>query len=135
MRNRQSYTEMKEIKKQKKLAAGLISERFPKVSSIIIKMAYFHNATNPIVIRTVYALPVGYAYFNMECLEKGCADGGFDLTPVIISMANSHKESVKGKLVCKGKSDELPSGHANIAYEVTIRYNKNVKRIKNIKTS
>lgn len=122
MKTRQNYAELREIKKQKRLAAGLISERFPRVSSIIIKMAYFHNAINPIVIRTVYVLPSGYAYFKMECLEKGCTDGGFDLTHLIISMAKSRKKYAKGKLVCKGKGDELSSKHANIAYEVTIEY-------------
>ncbi len=124
MRNRQNYAEMKEIKKQQRLAAGLISDRFPEVSSIIIKMAYFHYRKDPIVMRTVYVLPSGYAYFNMECLEKGCANGGFDLTPVIISMPKSHKKSAKGKLVCKGKIAELPSEHARIAYEVAVEYNK-----------
>ena len=122
MRNRQNYAEMKEIKKQKRLEAGLISNRFPKVLSIIINMAYFHYGKVPTVMRTVNVLPSGYAYFNMECLVKGCANGGFDLTPVIISMTDSHKKSANGKLVCKGKSDELTSGHASIAYKVTIEY-------------
>jgi hypothetical protein len=85
-------------------------------------MAYFHYGKDPTIIRTVYVLPGGYAYFNMECLVKGCADGGFDLTPVIISMTKSLKKSAKGKLVCKGKGDALPSKHASIAYEVTIEY-------------
>lgn len=124
MRSRQNYAEMKEIKKQQRLATGLISDRFSEVSSIIIKMAYFHYGTEPIVIRTVYFLPSGYAYFNIECLEKGCADGGYDLGPVVISMINSHKKSAKGKLVCKGKSDKLLSEHARIVYEVVIEYNK-----------
>lgn len=124
MRRRQNYAVIKDKKQQLRLAAGPISERFPSVFSIVLKMAYCHNGTEPILIRTVNFSPDDYAYFNMECLVKGCVKGGFDITPAVNSMIKSHKKSATGKLICKGKSDEFPSPHASIAYEVTVKYSQ-----------
>jgi hypothetical protein len=55
---------------------------------------------------------------------KGCIDGGFDLTSVISKMIKNHKKSEKGNLICNGNIDDLASDHANIAYQITVKYNK-----------
>jgi hypothetical protein len=124
MVHRQNYVESIERNKQRKLAAGLISECFPEVSDIIIHMTYYHKAANPILMnRIVNFWPSQYAYFNMDCMIKGCVDGGFDLTSVIAKMIKNHKKSEKGKLTCKGKSDTLSSDHASVTYQITVKYN------------
>jgi len=114
-----------EQSKQRKLEAGLISERFPGVSDIVVRMTYYHRGANPVLmVRTVNFWPSQHAYFNMDCMIKGCLDGGFDLTSVIKRMVKNHKKAEKGKLICNGKSDTLAPDHASIAYEITIRYGK-----------
>lgn len=124
MVHRQNYVESMERNKQRKLAAGLISECFPEVSDIIIHMTYYHKAANPILMnRIVNFWPSQYAYFNMDCMIKGCVDGGFDLTSVIAKMIKNHKKSEKGKLTCTGKSDTLSSDHASVTYQITVKYN------------
>lgn len=124
MAHRQNYIERMELNKQLRLASGLVSERFPDVSGIVIHMTYFHKGVNPVLmVRTVNFFPSGYAYFNMDCMIRDCVDGGFDLTSVITGMIKHRKKLGKGKLVCKGKNDALASDHASIAYEIRIKYN------------
>ena len=125
MTHRQNYMERTEQNKQRKIAAGLLSERFPEVSDIVVHMTYYQKGVNPVLmVRIVNFFPTGHAYFNMDCMIKGCVDGGFDLTSVIARMIKNRKRSGKGKLVCSGKGDSIASDHANIAYEVSIKYNK-----------
>ena len=114
-----------ELKKQLRHDAGLVSERFPEVSGIVIHMTYYHNAENPVLMqRTVNVFPSSFAYFNMECMTKGCESGGFELTPLIAKNIKQHKKSLKGKMVCEGKNGDIPPEHASIAYEINIKYNK-----------
>ena len=114
-----------ELKKQCRLASGLVSEQFPRVSDIVIRMTYYQKAAIPILmVRNVNFWPSRHAYFKMDCMIKGCSDGGFDLTSVISNMIKIHKKSEKGKLLCNGTIDALASDHASIAYQITITYVK-----------
>jgi hypothetical protein len=127
MAHKQNYVERMELNKQHKLAAGLVSERFPEVSGIVIQMTYYHKASNPVLmVRTVNVFPTGYAYFNMDCMIRDCSDGGFDLTSVITDMVKRHKKLGKGKLACNGngKDNTLAPDHASIVYEIKIQYNR-----------
>jgi len=125
MAHRQNYTVKLDQRKQKKIAAGLVSERFPEVSGMVIQMTYFRKGLNPVLmLRTVNVFPTAYAYFNMDCMITGCIDGGFDLSPVIREMVKKHTRLKKGTLVCSGENDGLASDHARIDYEVTITFNK-----------
>src|SRR4030043_1471425 len=109
-------------KTQQKLESDLISEHFPKVSSIVIDVRNCYGKINPItVLRTLNFWPNSHAYFNIECLSKGCLAGGFDLDQVITMMVRSHKDSGEGELICDGNN--LSSDHSNILYKINIRYN------------
>lgn len=125
MAQRQNYAVKLDQLKQKKIAAGLVSERFPEVSGMVIHMTYFRKGLNPVLmLRTVNVFPTAYAYFNMDCMISGCIDGGFDLSPVIREMVKKHTRLKKGTLVCNGENVDLASDHARIDYEVTITFNK-----------
>jgi hypothetical protein len=125
MAHRQNYVESMEQNKQRRLAAGLVSECFPKVLDINVRMTYYHKGANPVLmIRIVNFWPSRHAYFNMDCMTKGCVDGGFDLTSVISSMVKQHKNFGKGKLSCNGKSATSSYDHTSVAYEINIKYNK-----------
>lgn len=126
--NKQSYMEKMELKKSAMLAAGLVSERFPEVSSIVLNMTYYQKTSDPVLMkRTVNFIPTNYASFHMECMREECTNGGFDLTPVVAGLVKSHKKAVKGKIVCSGKNESLHTGHASIAYEVSVQYCKQGK--------
>jgi len=125
MIQRQDHLKKMEVKKQLKLDAGLVSDRFPNVEGMVIQMTYYHNTENPVLMqRTVNVFPSSYAYFNMECMIKGCEGGGFDLTSLIARNIKQNKKSFKGDMVCKGKNDEKPSNHARISYHIAIKYSK-----------
>ncbi len=125
MQHKQNYMEKLELKRQGMLAAGLVSDRFPEVSSIVFRMTYYQKTSDPILmVRTVNFFPTDYACFRMDCMREECTNGGFDLASIVSSLVKTRKKSVKGKIVCNGKNENLRPGHASIAYEVSVQYNK-----------
>lgn len=127
----QSYKEKLETKKNAIIASGRVCERMPDVSSIVFRMTYYQRTAGPVLMtRTVNFAPTDYACFHMDCTREECTNGGFDLTPVVTSLVKNRKKSVKGNIFCRGKSDSLRFGHASIAYEVTVEYNKRTKSLR-----
>lgn len=125
MTNRNNYAAKMALKRQNRFDAGLVSERFPQVSGMVIHMTYYQKGPNPVLmLRTVNIFPASYAYFKMDCMVKGCNGGGFALTSAIANMVKAHKKVRKGSLVCCGKTDTHPSDHASIEYDIVIKYNK-----------
>jgi len=128
MPSNQNYKEKLEIKKNAILASGRVSERLPDVSSIVFRMTYYQRTAGAILMtRTVNFVPTDYACFHLDCTREECTNGGFDLAPVVANLVKSRKKSGKGNLSCRGKSESLRFGHASIAYEVNIEYNKRSK--------
>ena len=123
MANRQNYAVMKEIKRQNNLAAGLVCDRFPSVSDIVINMTYYQKGEKPILmVRTVNIVPTSYALFKMDCMIRGCDGGGFDLNTVVADMVKTHKKVKKGSIACHGNIESRDSDHARIEYETVIKY-------------
>ena len=69
--------EAREELKREVLSAGLMAERFPSVSSIVVKMNYKRGRTAAL-LRTVNFLPGSPAFFRISCLGEGCERGGLD---------------------------------------------------------
>jgi hypothetical protein len=125
MANRQQHAAKLELKKQNTYAAGLLSERFPHVAGMVIHMTYYQNGINPVLmVRTLNVFTTSPAYFKMDCMIKGCENGGFDLAPVIKSMIKARKKEKKGSIDCKGKVDTVTSDHASLDYDIVIKYGK-----------
>lgn len=115
---KRSHTSLAE-KKQKKLDAGSLASHFPEVESIVVSMNYRQLGLKNTMPRTVQYVPGSYAVFSIDCLSKGCIEGGFDFSRVISSMVRSHADVTKGAMTCKGGPSE---NHSSIDYEVTIHY-------------
>ncbi|OGW40311.1 MAG: hypothetical protein A2X58_13575 [Nitrospirae bacterium GWC2_56_14] len=130
MNSRQNHLEKQELLKKNKLAAGLVSERYPGVSEIVFRMTYYQKISHPVLmVRTLNFIATDYAYFRMECMRDECTNGGFDLTSAVTALVKSKKKTAKGKISCSGKNENLAAGHASIAYEITIQ-SDNAKRAK-----
>ncbi|GBE00523.1 hypothetical protein BMS3Abin07_02576 [bacterium BMS3Abin07] len=125
---RQNSLEKKELKRKNRLAAGLLSENYPEVSGMVIRMTYYHKAFDPVLMeRTVYIYPDNYAYFHMDCMIKGCENGGFDLAPVIHDLIKKGKKSGSGEMICCGGKGgrSTSAGHASISYNISFTYKPN----------
>ena len=107
-------------RQQRKLDAGSMVTQFPEVAGIVINMIYSQRGILKSVPRVVNFFPGSSALFRIDCLNKECVDGGFDLTQVITGMIRSHRGAAKGELCCEG--DSPSSDHSTIAYEVAIKY-------------
>lgn len=111
------------------LASGLVSERMPGVSNIVLRMTYYQLRAGQVLMeRTMNFTPADYACFHLNCTRDECTNGGFDLTPVITRLFHGRKKSEKGNIVCSGKNETLSRGHSRIAYEVCIQYHKPGKK-------
>lgn len=107
-------------RQQRKLDAGLVEVQFPEVTGIVINMVYNQKGIQKSLSRVVNFFPGSYALFRINCLNKECIDGGFDLTEVITGMIRNHRKAAKGDLSCEG---DCPSAdHSTITYEVAIHY-------------
>lgn len=111
--------------KQKKIDAGFVSEVYPKVSTMVFQMTYYQKRSKGVLMeRTLNVFPDSYAYFHMQCMVKGCEEGGFDMAPIIAGLIKRKKTKVSGKLTCGGAGADLPDAHASITYEVAVKYTK-----------
>jgi len=129
MARRQNYVKQKHAKElertESRLVAALVSEQFPKVSGISIRVVYHGSPSNPVLmVRTVNFFSSSHAYFHIQCIKKDCDNGGFDLTQEIMKLIRNKKKSGKGKMVCCGGGGPLTSCQAPISYEIALRYHK-----------
>ncbi len=123
--HRNNHVVRMELKKQGNIAAGLVSDRFPTVSGIVIHMTYYRKGAIPVLmVRTINIYPTSYAYFKIDCMIKSCDGGGFDLTSIVANMVKTRERLRKGTLVCHGNIDVISSEHASVEYEAVIQYKR-----------
>jgi hypothetical protein len=111
--------EAREERKRQALAAGLVVDRFPGVSSIVVTMNYKSGGFSP-VLRTLNFYPGSNAFFRISCLGEGCDDGVLDLTNPIDRLIKARQKSVKGKLNCDNTDAAIL--HPIVDYEVAVTY-------------
>jgi len=118
---RQQNQEEKALKEEQRRAAGLLSDRYPQVLTIVIDMTYNRKTITPANMkRTMYFYPDTYAYFQWGCMTSSCEDGGFDLSYVISNMVNEQKETAIGEMPCINRNRD----HASISYEINVKYSQ-----------
>ncbi|HWR98851.1 MAG TPA: hypothetical protein VN317_10560 [Candidatus Methanoperedens sp.] len=101
------------------LAAGLVSERFPGVLSIVVTMNY-NRGRNSALLRTLNFYPESPAFFKVSPLGEGGEDGAPDLTNFISRMIGAHQRSAQGGIGA-GRGDEVIL-HPQVDYQVAITY-------------
>jgi hypothetical protein len=118
MNNRSNQERMERM--QERIDSGFLSKHYPEVESIVISMIYNQRGIGKPIHRIVNFSPGSYAFFKINCLSRGCDDGGFDLSHIINGMVRNHRESAKGKLTCE--SDRLPVNHSDIEYDILMKF-------------
>jgi hypothetical protein len=118
MNNRKNTARIE--RQQRKLDAGFVAAQFPDVAGIVVSMTYNQRGIQKSLPRVVNFFPGSYALFRIECLNKECREGGFDLSDIITGMIRKHSGSAKGNLSCEG--DSPSANHSTIVYEVSIQY-------------
>lgn len=111
--------EAKEERDRQKAEAGLLSESFPTVTGIVVKMIYRKNGKE-LLLRTLNYYPTSAFFFKMSCLGEGCNDGELDLTWLITEMLRSRRKSSNGGLRCNGM--DPAAIHADIDCRIAITY-------------
>ena len=106
-------------RQRQSLAAGLVSERFPSVLSIVVTMNY-NRGKNSALLRTLNFYPESPAFFKVSPLGDGGEDSAPDLTNFISRMIGAHQRSAKGE-ISGGLGDEAII-HPKVDYEVAITY-------------
>ncbi|MDA8388795.1 MAG: hypothetical protein M0Z58_09070 [Nitrospiraceae bacterium] len=108
---------------QKRLDAGLLSERFPQISSMAIHVIQFYGMTGHVFVeRTINMVPGSNFYLlHMTCMEGKCHDGGFDLTSKVEELVRNNRKSGKGRMLCGGE-DSAGASHSSISYDISIKY-------------
>ena len=122
---RKQDTAKNELERRKKAESGFVSDRFPAVSGLAIKIIYYQNAANPVLmVRTINVYPSSSSCFHLQCPLKDCTGGGFDLTRDIWELIRSGRKSGKGKMVCGGEKEAQGPVHASISYQITVQYSR-----------
>lgn len=106
-------------RERQRLESRTISDCYPEVSSIVVKMRYIKEGTTA-MLRTLNFYPESHSYFRMSCLGEGCENGGLDLTRIISRMVRGHEKSAKGELRCRNTDPDAV--HADINYTVSMKY-------------
>jgi hypothetical protein len=104
MNRRAKMTAAKARQTQQKSEAGLVSELFPKVTTIAISMRYRQTGALKPLSRTVNFFPGSSAIFKVSCLCAECVEGRFDFTKIISEMLRTRKAVLKGKISCESCS-------------------------------
>lgn len=88
--------------------AGNINDIYPNVKEIAFDFKF--EDPDGLVISPSYKpscssykrLPQHSAFFEYECKNRECVDGGFNLTNEITNMIRDHKTEKSGQLTCQG---------------------------------
>lgn len=105
---------------QQRAEAGTLTEHFPEVAGIVVSMTYNQKGIAKPLPRIVNFFPGSYALFKIDCLNKDCADGGFDLTQVITAMIRTRRKESEGEISCEG--DGPSAGHSSIVYKIAMQF-------------
>jgi len=108
-----------EERKRQVLAAGLMSDCFPDVSSIVVTMDYSRGSFSS-VHRTMNFYPGSHAFFKISSPGEECDEGGLDLTRFIHRMVKRNEKLAKGEFSCDHNNAAIV--HPIVGYEVAITY-------------
>ncbi|MEW6166530.1 MAG: hypothetical protein AB1651_02350 [Pseudomonadota bacterium] len=99
----------REARQQAWLAVPTVAEQFPGVGEIAVELQFLLENGRPhsSAHRRIF-LPDMQAYFDVQCPDRDCSDGGFDLGRAIQAAARAPGHSSAGNLRCRGFTRSQP---------------------------
>lgn len=81
-----------------------LSEKFPQLKCLIVDLGYYDSrgVTKNSQIKFTPNLDNARSVFRIDCPNKGCIGGDFDLTEQLASAVAQHRTAVTGKMSCQG---------------------------------
>jgi hypothetical protein len=88
-----------------------LAQRHPKVAEIGVELQFTLPGGKPHSSphRRLF-MPDMQAFFNVQCPDRDCSDGGFDLEPSVDNAVRSRNGRFVGQLACRGKRNREPCG-------------------------
>lgn len=111
--------ELKEATRREKESTKLVSDRFPGVAGIVIKIRYKSRGADS-MMRTLNFYPESHAFFKMSCLGEGCEGGGLNLTRAVSTVIRNQQKSAKGDVRCINNDPDAE--HADMSYNISVEY-------------
>jgi len=96
--------EYREQENQRVKESPTLSDRFRQLKSLAVDLNFFNSegVTKNAQIKYVPNLANARSVFRIDCPNKGCIRGDFDLTEEIASAVAEHRTRVTGELSCQG---------------------------------
>jgi hypothetical protein len=100
-----------------------LAQRHPKVAEIGVSLQFTLPGGKPHSSphRRLF-MPDMQAFFDMQCPDRDCSNGGFDLETAIDAAVRSKSRESRGHIECKGKRNREACGIAlDYSVEVVMR--------------
>lgn len=105
-----------------------LAEKFPKLHSMSVELAYFTLGTSNPSGQLRYTANVANAksVFRLDCSNHECVQGDFDLSDVLAEAITKKQKTLIGEATCKGwrRTDAINSIRCNtiLRYKFTLGY-------------
>jgi hypothetical protein len=90
--------------------AGRLVERIPDLENLSIDIAESREGNT--ISETKYTLrvplPGATALFEVTCSDRGCKEGGYDITREVLFALRDRKERFEGQVSCQGQCGRGP---------------------------
>ena len=85
--------------------SSYISQEFPNLKSISIKITFTDPDDGRTSMKTITYQPGSKAYFQYDCPYRECVNGGYDLKNAIERAIRSTDGQAQERLICNGWQD------------------------------
>lgn len=102
---------MREARQRAYLATATLAELHPGVDEIGVELRFMLPSGQPHSSphKRIF-VPDMQAYFEVQCPERDCVDGGFDLGAAVGTAVSDKKHEATGTLSCSGTRGREPCG-------------------------
>jgi hypothetical protein len=107
--------------------AATLAEKFPKLKALKVE-AEFYAAGNETRIGQIKYMPnleFASSILCIECPNRACVRGDFDLSTVLAEAFATHRKSVSGEMPCRGWRDQDSIKKATC--RITLHYKLSLK--------